>query len=129
MLEKAKFLLYSALVFNALLSVQGHPVSGQAIQLDVRSPASDSGNQVGPQSVSCSMDARLTSMEKVTALTLYASRPYGKQDEFDPLAAINLWSSGPQVVSQFKLGFFRWDPVTWGDTSVLDSDLHPLLID
>ncbi|GFS00933.1 hypothetical protein ElyMa_006411000 [Elysia marginata] len=87
-------------------------VSGQAIQLDVRTPASDSGDQVGPQSVSCSLDARLTSMEKVTALTLNASRPYGKQDEFDPLAAIDLWSSGPQVVSQFKLGFSRWDPVT-----------------
>ncbi|GFS08350.1 C-type lectin [Elysia marginata] len=38
-------------------------------------------------------------MEKTTSLTVYASRLYGEQGEFDPLVAIDLWASAPQVMN------------------------------
>ena len=62
------------------------PVPRQAIHLSI----SPSG--VGSHTVRCTLDARLTSMEKVTSLTVYGPKPYGKADEFDSLASVDLWS-------------------------------------
>ena len=79
-------------------SVFLHPVSGQAIELAM-SPASGSGDQVRSHTISCTLDASLTSIEKTTSLNVYASKRNGRVGEFDPLVSLDLWSSGPQVVS------------------------------
>ena len=85
-----KFTLFICLM-TVLKDVQCGPLSGPAIHLTV-SPGQDDVDIVRSHTVACTLDTRLTSMVKVTALTLYGSRSYGTAGQFDSLATVDLWS-------------------------------------
>ena len=88
MLHKFTLLIY---LITVLKDVQCGPISGPAIHLTV-SPGQDDVDIVRSHTVACTLDRRLTSMVKVTALTLYGSRSYGTAGQFDSLATVDLWS-------------------------------------
>ncbi|GFN87184.1 C-type lectin [Plakobranchus ocellatus] len=72
------------------------PVSAVPFKLDVL-PDSEGQDKKHYLTITCKLDASLTSMEKVTALTLYGPRPYGAVDRMDPLASVDLWTPQPQL--------------------------------
>ena len=88
MLHKFTLFIYLMTVLN---DVQCGPLSGPAIHLNV-SPGQDDVDIVRSHTVACTLDPRLTSMVKVTALTLYGSRSYGTAGQVDSLATVDLWS-------------------------------------
>ena len=69
------------------------PVHGQAFYLTL------SASQVESHTLSCTLDARLSSMNKVTSLTLYCSRTYGQAGEFDALAHVDLWNPQAKLLN------------------------------
>ena len=86
-----KFTLFISLM-TVLKDVQCGPLSGPAINLTV-SPGQDGVDIVRSHTVACTLDPRLTSMVKFTALTLCGSRSYGTASQFDSLATVDLWSA------------------------------------
>lgn len=69
-----------------------------ALHLDV-TPVPICGDDKGSHTVTCTLDATLTSMDKVTSLTIFASRLYGKEGEFDPMVAVDLGANRPEVLN------------------------------
>ncbi|GFN89427.1 hypothetical protein PoB_001593300 [Plakobranchus ocellatus] len=78
-------------------------LSAVPFKLDVQ-PDSEGQDKKHYLTITCKLDASLTSMEKVTALTLYGPRPYGAVDRMDPLASVDLWTPQPQLVHNFCRG-------------------------
>lgn len=70
----------------------------RGLYLEVK-PAQGCKNDDRSQNISCILEASLTSIAKVTSLTILASRLYGDEGEFDPIATIDLWSKEPQVMN------------------------------
>ncbi|GFN87185.1 lectin c [Plakobranchus ocellatus] len=77
------------------------PASTVPIKLDIQ-PALVGQDEARFLTVSCNLDASLTSMEKVTALTIYGPKPYGTADQMDPLASVDLWTSEPQLFDDLQ---------------------------
>ncbi|GFO31298.1 collectin-11 [Plakobranchus ocellatus] len=72
-----------------------------AINLDV-SHTNDPTTPSGLLVVNCSVDANLTDMVTVASLTVFGSKPYGNQGEFDELALVDMWSQSPKLTSDLE---------------------------
>ncbi|GFS22640.1 C-type lectin-like [Elysia marginata] len=90
--------LYMVIMTILFVKVQCGPVPGPAMHLSFgTSPGR--GGQVRSNTVSCTLDASLTNLDKVTVLTLYGSKAYGQAGEFDSLATIDLWSPQARLLN------------------------------
>ncbi|GFO31295.1 perlucin c protein [Plakobranchus ocellatus] len=67
-----------------------------AINLDV-SHTNDPTTQSGLIVVNCSVDVNLTDIVTVASLTVFGSKPYGNQGDFDELAVVDIWSQTPKL--------------------------------
>ncbi|GFO01001.1 lectin-galc1 [Plakobranchus ocellatus] len=83
-------MLMVLLIIIFAASAKGMP---SAINLDV------SHTQSGLMVVSCDVDANLTNMVTVASMTLFGSKPYEHQYEFDELAVVDIWSNTPKLTS------------------------------
>ncbi|RUS86136.1 hypothetical protein EGW08_006084 [Elysia chlorotica] len=89
------FCLITPLLF--LGDVAGGPLPGPAIRI-ILDAGLDSTAVVRSHSVVCTLNPTLTSLEKVTALTLYGSKSFGAAGQFDPLATFDLWTLGARAL-------------------------------
>ena len=65
-------------------------------------PTSQSGFLV----INCSLDSSLTDLETVASLAVFGSRPYGSEGDLEQLAAVDLWSNTPKLVSLIHIHIF-----------------------
>ncbi|GFN85367.1 collectin-11 [Plakobranchus ocellatus] len=87
------------LILLVLISASSAKGASSAINLDV-SYTSDPVTQSGSQIIKCSFNGGLTDMETVASLTVFGSKPYGNQGEFDELAEIDVWSQVPKLITK-----------------------------
>ncbi|GFO31296.1 C-type lectin [Plakobranchus ocellatus] len=112
-------MLMVLLIITFAASAKG---TASAINLDV-SHSTDFTTPSGLIVVNCSVDASLTDMVTVASLTLFGSKPYGNQGEFDELAVVDMWSQSPKLTGDLEDG----DVIISGKTGP-EHDGHSYLI-
>ncbi|GFO43379.1 C-type lectin domain family 4 member f isoform x1 [Plakobranchus ocellatus] len=105
MSERAASLRNYPMVMAMVLSIASFAKSAKAttpaIVLDV-SHTVDPATQSALLVLNCSFDANLTDMVSVASLTLFGSKPYGNQSEFDKLVVVDIWSPTPNLTSDLE---------------------------
>ncbi|GFO33369.1 hypothetical protein PoB_005987400 [Plakobranchus ocellatus] len=105
MSERAASLRNYPMVMAMVLSIatfaQSANATTSAIDLDV-SHTVDLATQSALLVVNCSFDANLTNMVSVASLTLFGSKPYGNQSEFDELAVFDIRSQTLNLTSDLE---------------------------
>ncbi|GFO13809.1 hypothetical protein PoB_004031400 [Plakobranchus ocellatus] len=97
-LHNYPLMLMILLIITFAASTKG---TASGINLDV-SHTNDPTTLSGLMVVNCSVDASSTNMVTVASLTVFGSKPYRNQGEFDELAVVDMWSHSPKLTGDLE---------------------------